>query len=304
MADGSHASPPCHLLPLPYTETHMTLVQSLHAALDHPEALWLLVSSLSSDYLLIVLLALYYWLVNPRGGRQLGLTFALSYLLNTVLKLSLNEPRPFFSDPGLASPAAKATALGPGLPSGHAQLSATLWFGAAWQLGRRWFWWLAGALVFLIGLSRLVLGVHFPSDVLVGWLLGAAAVAGLLRLRYPTAGPSWWAIPALAVAAAVFLPAYASGLGLLAGFWLTRSVFGAPRSWPARLGVALVGLVLVFATFLVFRLIPHDLRETGMVTALRYALTVLMATEWVPRLLRMWFTPAAAERPAGGQQPV
>ncbi len=282
----------------------MDLVHTLHAALDGPERLWLSITSLGSDNLLIVTVALYYWLVNPRGGRALGITFAVSYLLNTVLKLGLNEPRPFFSDPAVASDAAKATAGGPGLPSGHAQIIATLWGGAAWQVGRRWFWWVAVIVTFLVGVSRLVLGVHFPSDVLVGWLLGAAAVALLLRLRYPQLGWGWWLVPLLALAVATPLPDYAPGLGLLAGFWFTRGAFGAPRSWPARVGVAVVGLVLVFATYLVFRVLPESLRHGGLVTGVRYAVTVLMATEWVPRLLRFWFTPADRADAAAPTAPV
>ena len=278
----------------------MDLVHTLHAALDGPERLWLAVTSLGSDNALIVTVALYYWLLNPRGGRALGITFAVSYLLNTVLKLGLNEPRPFFSDPGVASKAAQATAGGPGLPSGHAQIIATLWGGMALQLGRRWFWWVAGTVTFLVGLSRIVLGVHYPSDVLVGWLLGVAAVAVLLRLRYPNAGWGWWLVPLLALIVAAFLPDYAPGLGLLAGFWLTRGVFGAPRDWPARIGVALVGLALVFAVYLAFRVLPEALRHGGLLTGVRYAVTVLMATEGAPRLLRFWFRPGAV---AGDRAP-
>ena len=78
-------------------------------------------------------------------------------------------------------------------PSGHAMGSMTL---AAvlvllcWHT--RWRWpMLAAALAFtgLVGLSRLYLGVHYPSDVLAGWAAGLAWVAGsylvLFRRRRP-----------------------------------------------------------------------------------------------------------------------
>ena len=37
------------------------------------------------------------------------------------------------------------------------------------RTGRIVFWWVAVAIMFLMGLSRVYLGVHFPSDVIVGW---------------------------------------------------------------------------------------------------------------------------------------
>lgn len=265
----------------------MDTVRSLHAALGGPEALWLAITDLGSETALIVTVALYYWLVNPRGGRQLGLTFALSYLLNTVLKFALNEPRPFFSDPAVASDAAKATAGGPGLPSGHAQLSATLWGMMAGQLGRPWFFWVAGLVILLVSLSRIVLGVHFLSDVVVGLLLGAAFVTVGLRGRFVGGAGLWrWAVPVVALILGAFLPVYAVGLGLLAGFWLSRTVFDAPTGWGGRVLVGVLGLALVFAVYLVFRVLPEDLRRSGIVSVLRYAAVVLAATELVPLLFR------------------
>lgn len=67
------------------------------------------------------------------------------------------------------------------LPSGHAANSAAVYGAMAlvatviwWRKAqRRTIWAITGLLVFLIGLSRVWLGVHWPSDVIAGWLLGA-----------------------------------------------------------------------------------------------------------------------------------
>jgi len=275
----------------------MNLTHALHAALDHPESFWLAVTALGRDEVFIVLLTLYSWLVRPAGMRQLGVAFAVSYLANSLLKYGLNLPRPFVSDPGVASAAAKATAGGPGLPSGHAQLSATLWFGVAGQLsvcqsGRWAFWWVAALVVLLVSLSRLVLGVHYPADVLAGLLLGLgfAALAALPGVRLP-----WnvW-LPLLALLIAAFLPAgtpreFPVGLGLFAGFWLLRGRFRSPVGWGPRLGVAVIGLLLVFAVYFgLSLLLPAGIRDAGLGRAVRYLLLVLMAGEGVPRLLRFW----------------
>lgn len=288
----------------------MSLVNALHSALDHPESLWLALSTLGRDEVFIVILALYSWLVNPGGMRRLGVAFSLSYLSNTLLKYGLNLARPFASDPSVASAAAQAGAGGPGLPSGHAQMSATLWLGMAWQLatagrGRPWIWVLCVALTVLVALSRLVLGVHYPADVLVGLLLGTG-FAWLAALRLPWLGWNVW-VPLVALVIAAFLPGgtpreYSAGLGLLAGFWLLRREFLAPATWGARLGVAVTGLVLVFAVYFgLSAVLPQAIRDLGLGRAVRYALLVLMAGEGVPRLLKTWLPQASGTPGVTGQ---
>ncbi len=64
-----------------------------------------------------------------------------------------------------------------GLPSGHAQNALSVWGLLAASSSRRWAWPVVAVLVFLIGLSRIYLGVHFPTDVLGGWLVAAAPLA-------------------------------------------------------------------------------------------------------------------------------
>jgi membrane-associated phospholipid phosphatase len=85
-------------------------------------------------------------------------------------------------------------------PSGHAMGSMTLAAVVvllAW--GTRWRWpVLASALAFtgLVGLSRLYLGVHYPSDVFAGWAAGLAWTTGaylvLFRHRRPWQDASRW----------------------------------------------------------------------------------------------------------------
>ncbi|WP_034383108.1 phosphatase PAP2 family protein [Deinococcus sp. YIM 77859] len=263
------------------------------------ESFWLAVTHLGRDEVFIVVLALYTWLVNPRGGRNLGVAFALSYLVNTALKFGLNLPRPFWADPTLASEAAQATAGGPGLPSGHAQMAATLWGGIAAQVGRAGMWAAALLLIALIAVSRLVLHVHYPSDVIAGLLLGAAFAGLAARGHFPQKGVWRGVIPLLLLGLAAFLPVgtpreYGTALGLLAGFWFARPDFRVPRDWGSRLVVGLLGLVVVFAVYFGLAALPQALKDIGLVRGLRYALLVLVATELVPLLLRRWLPRAEA----------
>lgn len=272
------------------------------------ETLWLTVTNLGRDEVFIIVLALFTWLVRPQGGRELGVAFALSYLLNSALKYGLDLPRPFTNDPALASEAAKATAGGPGLPSGHAQMSATLWLGIAAQLRSTGFTVFAVLLVALICASRLLLNVHYPSDIAVGLLLGVTFALLAARVHFPQAGVLRWGIPAALLVVAAFIPAgapreFGTGLGLLAGFWAARPTFAPPRDWAGRLIVAALGLVMVFAVYFALGALPQDLKDMGVVRALRYAALVLVAAEGVPLALRRWL-PAQASAAQGAPQVV
>lgn len=82
--------------------------------------------------------------------------------------------------------------VNPAMPSGHAMGAAA--FAAALTLlvgGRRvWLCVAAWALAVLAGMSRLYLGVHWFSDVVVGFLLGVAVSVVMWRLPSPTATAS------------------------------------------------------------------------------------------------------------------
>ena len=95
-------------------------------------------------------------------------------VLDTVVKVLVDRPRPVVDHP-------VAMALGKSFPSGHA-MSSTIVYGALVVVFRRT--WsrrvrpvaVAGTvlLILAVGASRLLLGVHFVSDVVGGFLLGSA----------------------------------------------------------------------------------------------------------------------------------
>jgi undecaprenyl-diphosphatase len=126
-------------------------------------------------------LALVIWLAR-RGARRLALwvitTMVTGGLLGVGLKLLVGRDRPDLLDP-------VTRAAGYSFPSGHA-LNAALAAGvlllvvlpmarSPWARGTVWA--AAATVAVVTGLSRVAIGVHYSSDVLGGWLLGAAVVA-------------------------------------------------------------------------------------------------------------------------------
>jgi undecaprenyl-diphosphatase len=131
---------------------------------------------------LVSLACLWHLWRGERAESLLWLVLGLTTLgLLESLKELLARPRPHLW-PGLIPQSGFA------FPSGHALASATFYPLLAREVARRWprarrlAWALAVGLALFIGVGRLYLGVHWPSDVLAGWALGAGQTALGLRL--------------------------------------------------------------------------------------------------------------------------
>lgn len=141
-------------------------LQQFSPALDLP---FKLITFLGGELFFLLLLPGLYWSLNRRMGARVTMLFLLSTYFNFAVKTVLDQPRPFQYDPRVHQ---LDEAPGGGLPSGHAQNAVAVWGYLAAQFQRAWLWWLAGLLVVLISLSRLYLGMHFPTDLMGGYVLG------------------------------------------------------------------------------------------------------------------------------------
>lgn len=113
-----------------------------------------------------------YWCFDKKITARIIFLFFVSSWSNSVLKTFFNHPRPF----ELNGAVKVCHAGGPGLPSGHAQQSVVLWTSLALWLKRRPFSVIALLLILIVSFSRIYLGVHFPTDVFCGWLIGAVII--------------------------------------------------------------------------------------------------------------------------------
>jgi len=153
---------------------------------------------LGEEEFYLLLLPLLLWCVDGRLGARVVVIFLISVMLNGALKDALMHPRPGDLDPAVAL----APAEGYGLPSGHAQEPAVVWGSVAVWTQKQWVRAGAVALTALVGISRVYLGVHFPTDVAAGWVIGAALLAVALRML-PTLGRIGRALPPALIAVAI-----------------------------------------------------------------------------------------------------
>ena len=155
----------------------VVFIQSLGGWLLTPMKLFSLLGT--EIFYLLVALALY-WCVNAEAGLRVGLVLMFSGGINDALKVTLHAPRPYWYSTDVKALTAESTF---GIPSGHAQHAVVIWSILATWLKRRWAWIAAILLILFISFSRLYLGVHFPTDVLAGWLIGIFLVWGLVRFE-------------------------------------------------------------------------------------------------------------------------
>lgn len=113
------------------------------------------------------------------GNRRLAVAGVISVvsgsLLVSALKHSYNRPRPDLVE--------HATLVSnPSFPSGHSTMAALVWLTLGIVIARTqprhrvrvFVIAISVAITLLVGISRVYLGVHWPTDVLAGWTLGSA----------------------------------------------------------------------------------------------------------------------------------
>ncbi|MEO5511316.1 MAG: phosphatase PAP2 family protein [Longimicrobiales bacterium] len=130
-------------------------------------------------FMMVAIAALFLWLTDHKWSVYLLIAGVLGgQLLNQVLKLAYHRERPSAVEWGQ-----NVTTLS--FPSGHAMTSTIAYGCIAYLVGRLGptprvrgsVWGVALVLICAIGLSRMYLGVHYPSDVLAGFFAGVAWLA-------------------------------------------------------------------------------------------------------------------------------
>jgi undecaprenyl-diphosphatase len=175
------------LLPAPPIDVELL------AFFNRPGTPWLdgAMGALSNRGVLLAIAALaaiYLWIKSPHRGMA-ALLFAAAIGAADLVSVRLIKPDVARERPCAVDPEHVAHPLGCGsgrsFPSAHAADTAAAAAVLVWAAPRLSA--LGIALSLLVGISRVYLGVHWPTDVMGGWAIGAAlgaALVLLVRLRY------------------------------------------------------------------------------------------------------------------------
>ena len=109
-----------------------------------------------------------------------------------MIKAAVMRPRPYMeyqdrvqgvADFGNSASMEDVAAQGYSFPSTHSASSMALFIPLANEVKKKWMWIVAVVMTFLVGVSRAVTGMHYPTDILAGWALGFAAAGICLMLE-------------------------------------------------------------------------------------------------------------------------
>ena len=268
-------------------------------------------SVLGEEFFLVPVMGFLYWCYDKELGKAVGLNLVTALSWNAMLKNCFYRRRPYFDNPEIrclkpVDPEASAddiVAQGWSFPSSHTT-SSTAVYAALSSLNRR-----SAALRIigvllpvLIGVSRFCLGVHYPTDVLAGWLLGAATIAIVTFLRSRIRNSLLlYALLLLTAVPGLFYCTttdYYSAFGLMAGalggfYFEEKAVHFRNTRSVARSVLRLLGGIGLFLGLIVITKLPFsaELLDSAapvprLVRILRYAVSTFAVTGLYPMVFR------------------
>ncbi|MBE0701038.1 MAG: phosphatase PAP2 family protein [Acholeplasmataceae bacterium] len=154
----------------------LDIVKALQS-LQNPIFDWFfyVVTQIGDQYVFIVIASILYWTINKKYAHKFVMAYLGSAIINVGLKAIFQRPRPFNHEGVYEPDIPGVRTSGTSFPSGHAHAAGVIahsLYDVYKQTNRKIYYYLGLFVVIFVPLSRVYLGQHFLSDVIVGAVLG------------------------------------------------------------------------------------------------------------------------------------
>lgn len=163
--------------------------ESFYSRSSFVRAIFTAVTYLGEPVVFILLIGIFFIAYDKKFAKNLAMNLMISTYMNSILKDTFQDPRPdsnFDADKITAENPEGLAKTSYGFPSGHNQTAVSAWGYIAYRFRNRfWVVLLMSVIIFLVGLSRLVIGAHDLQDVIGGFLIGLVLLALFIFLEPP-----------------------------------------------------------------------------------------------------------------------
>ncbi|MDP4134017.1 MAG: phosphatase PAP2 family protein [Bacillota bacterium] len=137
---------------------------------DYIALIFLCITRLVSPVTISIAAVIVYWCLDKKKGIAIASAVTISVSLNAFLKKAFAIDRPYVKDTAIKQLDLEAS--GYSFPSGHAQQISTIMSGMYFNYRNLWMLIAGITLIVSVDISRIYLGVHSVSDVIVGTVIG------------------------------------------------------------------------------------------------------------------------------------
>ncbi len=150
-----------------------------------------LITLLGEPTAIVAVIGFLYWGYDKKFGIYVGTNIVVAVVANPMIKNIFMRRRPYFDLEGVkclrpitgSEDMYNISEQGYSFPSGHSTNSVAAYSSPAFYRRRTWLIVLGVLLPLVTGISRVFLGMHYPTDVLGGWILGLTVVLGMSYLQ-------------------------------------------------------------------------------------------------------------------------
>lgn len=269
--------------------------------------LFTIFTNLGGSIVIVGLIGITYWCIDKEKGENIAYSVITSMCFNGLLKSTFSRKRPFQEDgKGYLNKKAKSSgASGSSFPSGHSQQAGGLYTSIILNFKKPWVIVLCILAMIIVPISRLYLGVHWPSDVIVGLTLGilTSLLCNYLITKFKAKKHLIYIITLL-----IFLPfmffknvehdfarAYGLLAGVVGGLIVENKFIGFKNDVPlikkflrVLIGALIVGLAYIFVGLIPEKPTNFYLLNT-FITIISYALIGFLTIGVVPLLFKNKF---------------